>query len=307
VSGFYIEKKGSSLETVAQNSATLDLLARGDGTEILLQEIEADKVIQISSAERSSVMEFFYILSGSLVYLQEDEAQEVYRTGDYFYTHYYSGLQYLRTLEKTQILYVSTQPIFHYISEKINDLMEMVKSVEAKDYYTHSHGQRVQDFARKIAEHLGFSGERLERLLYAALFHDIGKVRLPDQIIAGRNKPTEEEWEMIKKHPIYGQEIVSHSFLRNVGEIIGQHHERLDGSGYPSGLRGTEILLEARIIAVIDAFDAMTTDRTYHKAMAYSEAVNELKRFAPTKFDEKVVNIFISILEEEGLYSTTEA
>ncbi len=307
MSGFYVEKMGNSLEKVAQNSATLDLLAKGDGTEILFQVIEANKIFQIVSLERNSTMEFFYILSGEMIWMKEDGEQTKLEAGDYFYTHYFCGKEYLKTLSKAEILYVSTRPIFRHLSNKMNNLMEMVKSVESKDYYTHSHGQRVQDYARRIAEHLEIAGDRLENLLYAALFHDIGKIRLSDAIIAGNNKPTDEEWDQIRQHPIYGAEIVSNSFLRNIAPIIMQHHERLDGSGYPHGLKGSEILLEARIIAVIDAFDAMTTDRTYRKSKSVNEAIIELKDLAGTEFDERVVDIFAKILKEEGIYSTTEA
>jgi HD-GYP domain-containing protein (c-di-GMP phosphodiesterase class II) len=139
--------------------------------------------------------------------------------------------------------------------------------------------------------------------MYASLFHDIGKIRLSDKIVSGHEKPTDKEWTQIHKHPIYGKEIVEKSLLRNIGEIIVQHHERLDGSGYPYGLKGDDISLEARIISVIDAFDAMTTDRSYSKAKTIDEAVEEIKMEAGLKFDSEIVNLFIEVLTEEGLYN----
>ncbi len=303
MSGFYIEKRGSSLEKVSQNSATLDLLARGDGAEVLLQEIEADKIIQISSPNRPSVMEFFYILEGSITWLKQDGTSSEISAGDYFYINYFKGKEHLKTNEITKILYVSTEPIFHHISYVIKDFMNMINQVEEKDYYTHSHGKRVQDYASRIASKMGIAGESFERLMYASLFHDIGKIKMDDSILNGKNYPTEREWEEIQKHPIFGREIIEKSLLRNIGEIVEQHHERLDGSGYPYGLKGDKISLEARIIAVIDAFDAMTTDRSYAKAKSITEAVGELKSDAGVKFDEDVVDLFIEVLEEEGLYN----
>src|SRR6056297_57797 len=97
MSGFYIEKKGSSIEQVSQNSATLDLLARGDGTEVLLQEIDSDKIIQIASPDRKSVLEFFYILEGSMIWMKEDGSSEELTSGDYFYTNYFRGKKHLKT------------------------------------------------------------------------------------------------------------------------------------------------------------------------------------------------------------------
>lgn len=303
--GFFIEKSGGSLEKVSQNSATLELLARGDGTEILMQEIKANKVIQVVSQESSSVMEFFYVLDGSLAWLKNGE-EEILQSGDYFYTHHFKGKEYLKTLSETKLLYVSTQPIFHYISKQIKDLMEMVNSVEKKDYYTHSHGKRVHDISGKVAQKLGITGERLEKVLYAALFHDIGKIKLSDNIVGGHSKPTAEEWEQIKMHPIFGKQIVEQSFLRYIGPIIVQHHERLDGSGYPYGLKGEDICLEARIISLVDAYDAMTTNRSYRKAKEVEEAIIELGLLTETKFDKQVYDIFVNILIEEGEYRPSE-
>ena len=221
----------------------------------------------------------------------------------YFYINYFRGKEHLKTREITKLLYVSTEPIFHHISEVIKDFMAMINQVEDKDYYTHSHGRRVQEYASKIASKMDIIGDRFERLMYAALFHDIGKIKLDDTIINGTEAPTNDEWGEIHKHPIYGREIIERSLLRSIGEIVEQHHERLDGSGYPHGIKGDSILLEARIIAVIDAFDAMTTDRSYAKAMSIQEAVKELTNDAGTKFDSEVVKYFVEVLIEEGLLS----
>jgi HD-GYP domain-containing protein (c-di-GMP phosphodiesterase class II) len=303
MSGFYVEGKNSSLEKISQNSATLELLARGDGAEVLLQEIDADKIIQIASPDRESTMEFFYILEGSITWMKKDGEHVVLSAGDYFYINYFRGKEHLKTREITKLLYVSTEPIFHHISEVIKDFMAMINQVEDKDYYTHSHGRRVQEYASKIASKMDIIGDRFERLMYAALFHDIGKIKLDDTIINGTEAPTNDEWGEIHKHPIYGREIIERSLLRSIGEIVEQHHERLDGSGYPHGIKGDSILLEARIIAVIDAFDAMTTDRSYAKAMSIQEAVKELTNDAGTKFDSEVVKYFVEVLIEEGLLS----
>ncbi len=303
--GFYFKKNGQSLEKVTQNSGTLDLLASGDGTEILLQEIAADKIIQIAPPAEAGVMEFFFVMSGRLELKNEDGSVEILESGDYFYALNIQGKIYLKTMVTTKLLYVSSTPIFHYISNQIKHLMDMVKSVEEKDFYTHSHGQRVQKYARAIADRLGFKGQQLENILYASLFHDIGKVRMSDDIIASTRMPTSEEWDLIKQHPLDGKEIVEGTFLHAIGEIIAQHHERLDGKGYPSGIMGDGICMESRIIGVVDAYDAMTTNRTYRKALSPREAVNELEANKHSQFDPQVVDIFIDLLQKEGVVTPT--
>jgi HD-GYP domain-containing protein (c-di-GMP phosphodiesterase class II) len=140
------------------------------------------------------------------------------------------------------------------------------------------------------------SPDRLELLIYAALLHDIGKMGIPSQILKKTGPLTPEEWEEIRKHPSAGRAIIEKTFLKNAGPIIEQHHERYDGTGYPLGLKGDEILIEARIISVVDAFDAMSSERPYRKAMTNDEIIAELRRCSGTQFDPKVVEALIDVI-----------
>jgi HD-GYP domain-containing protein (c-di-GMP phosphodiesterase class II) len=149
---------------------------------------------------------------------------------------------------------------------------------------------------------MGLSDNDIENIRKAALLHDIGKISVPDHILMKPGKLSEEEMEVIKKHPANGAKIIEPvEPLKHATKIIKHHQECYNGTGYPEGLRGKEIPLGARIIAVADAFGAMTTDRPYRRALSIGEAVKELKKCAGTQFDPHLVEIFISILEEKGI------
>ena len=136
---------------------------------------------------------------------------------------------------------------------------------------------------------------------FGALLHDVGKIAVPKEIINKPGKLDEREWEIIKTHTIEGQRMLERvgGFMREVGEIVRSSHERWDGGGYPDGLRGAEIPLEARIVSACDAFNAMTTTRSYRRAMSLSEALAELTRGAGTQFDPRVVDALVALMRRE--------
>ena len=173
------------------------------------------------------------------------------------------------------------------------------RTIEAKDEYTGEHIDRVQSYSIKMGRALGLPDERLEQLRYASILHDIGKIGVPDSILGKPDKLTRDEWREMEKHPEIGERIVGQvDQLGRAAKIIGQHQERYDGAGYPRGLEGQEISLEARIIAVADAWDAMRTDRPYRRALSREEAIKELKDNAGTQFDPDVVQLFLDLTHE---------
>ncbi len=139
-----------------------------------------------------------------------------------------------------------------------------------------------------------------ELLVNGAVFHDVGKIDIPDSILQKPGKLTDAEWEIIKKHPITGRDVVIAKGMTDIADIVAQHHERIDGKGYPMGLKGDEICIGAKIIAVVDAFDAMTSKRPYRPALPQSEALAELRAKSGTQFDPIVVEALAQILVEEG-------
>ncbi|MEW6325686.1 MAG: HD domain-containing phosphohydrolase, partial [Nitrospirota bacterium] len=174
----------------------------------------------------------------------------------------------------------------------------LAQAIEAKDHYTRGHCDRTVEYAMAIAEQLGLPEEERQALRYAAFLHDVGKIGIHESILAKEGRLTEEEYRLMQNHPSMGAEIIKGvEFLRPVVPLVYHHQERFDGKGYPAGLSGEKIPLGARIVAVLDTFDAMTSDRPYRKAMSLSLAISELRRCAGTQFDPKVVEAFIAVLE----------
>lgn len=298
--GFYTGSEDNCIEEVKQNSGTLSLIARGDGTEVLLQRIKSGSPFFLEPGDIPDTMEFFYILEGSLTYKTE-ENEELLGKGEYFYVLDLKSPVHFKALDDLVLLYVSTQPLFKYLSNDIKNLTYLLSQIELKDLYTHSHGKRVRDYSTMIGKKLGLSEARLEKLVFASLFHDIGKASVPDEVLKKPGRLTDDEMDFIKKHPVDGSKMVESTFLEDVGNIIAQHHERLDGSGYPNGLKSDEILLEAKIIGIADSFDAMTSDRPYRKAMSFETAIQELTRLSGIHYDGKLVRIFMEALEENKI------
>ncbi len=184
--------------------------------------------------------------------------------------------------------------------------MDMVQTIarmiDAKDSYTHEHADRARKYANLIARKLNLPAEMVKHVEYAALMHDIGKIGIEESILRKPGKLTIEEISIIRKHPSIGNKIISPvTFLNPVAPMILYHQEWYNGQGYPEGLKKEEIPLGARIVAVIDAYDAMCSERPYRKAMSKDYAINELKRGAGIQFDPKVVDKFIEILHEEDM------
>lgn len=170
----------------------------------------------------------------------------------------------------------------------------MVAAIEAKDPYTHEHSWRVAEYALILGRGLRLSHDELITLELGALLHDIGKIGVPDAVLVKPGKLTEDEYKMMKKHPLLSAAIVSNmEWLADVVPIVKCHQERVDGLGYPAGLRGEEIPKFSRMVYVADSFDAMTSDRPYRKAMSLKEAFMELERNAGKQFDSDFVKVFV--------------
>jgi len=296
--GFFARNSDEYIEKVSQKSASLSLIAHGDGVEIFIQEIKEDTISFLEPFDNGELLEFFFVLKGKLICSQEGRDDIILKSGDYFYAHNITSPVEIKTIEPTTLLYVTSKPIFKYLSKDISELRKIMQRVEEKDSYTHGHGKRVRDLAYVLGGKLGLSKGKMERLLMGALFHDIGKINIPDEILKKPGKLTPEEFEFIKKHPIDGAEMVQGTFLEGIADIIRQHHERIDGSGYPDGLKEDEILLEAKIIAIVDSFDAMTSKRPYRDAFGWEKALEELKSLAGKKYGAKLVELFENCIKE---------
>jgi len=175
-------------------------------------------------------------------------------------------------------------------------LEALVSALDAREHETHAHSQRVREFALALARQLGLEGDELTHIGRGALLHDVGKIGVPDSILLKPGKLTHQEWVEMKRHPQTGYEILQNiKFLAPAAEIVLCHQERWDGKGYPNSLRGKDIPLGARIFAIVDTLDAMTSDRPYREALSFDATMAEIKRCAGTQFDSEIVDCFFSI------------
>ena len=180
----------------------------------------------------------------------------------------------------------------------LSTVKSLASAIDAKDEYTRHHSTRVTEFTLKIAKSMKLSGRELEDLELAAILHDIGKIAVPEHIL---NKPgalTDEEFASIKEHPLRGQIILDPvKELNEIGKVVRSHHEKYDGTGYPDGLKGTEIPLGSRIMAIADTFDSITSDRPYRSAASHRRAVKEIIRCSGSQFDPEVVEHFLKVYQ----------
>jgi response regulator RpfG family c-di-GMP phosphodiesterase len=187
-------------------------------------------------------------------------------------------------------------------------LKALVQALETRDSETHGHSERVVTFSLRLAHEVGLEEERMRDLELGALLHDIGKIGVPDMILRKPAKLSEREWEKMKLHPLQGYQILRDiPFLEGAARVVSQHHERWDGKGYPCGLRGEQIDMCARIFAVADAFDAMTSNRVYRQGRTFEEAYRELEKHAGTQFDPEIVKAFKEVPTEDWDFLRTRS
>jgi putative nucleotidyltransferase with HDIG domain len=183
----------------------------------------------------------------------------------------------------------------------LDSVKVLAGAIDAKDPYTRGHSERVRRMSLKIAVSLGFTEERMEILEYGALLHDIGKIGIKDEILSKQGPLSQEEYQMIQEHPLIGVKIVEGiEFFEDKIPMIRNHHEHFDGRGYPDGLAGEAIPIEARIIAVPDAFDAMASLRPHRRAMALEEILSEMEKNKGKQFDPRFLEIFL----QEKIYES---
>jgi len=184
-------------------------------------------------------------------------------------------------------------------------IRSLALAMEAKDTYTHGHSMRVQTWATAVAEELGVTGPRLKALAYAAELHDIGKLAIPDEVLKAPRRLTPTEFALVQEHPRRGVELLRHlAFLKPACPAILHHHERIDGAGYPDGLAGDEIPLEARIMAVVDTYDAMTSARPYRPPLSHEVAAAELRRSVGTQLDARCTETFLQLIGDGELVTS---
>jgi response regulator RpfG family c-di-GMP phosphodiesterase len=176
-------------------------------------------------------------------------------------------------------------------------IISLAAAIDARDHYTHGHSNRVAGIALKISRILNLPDESIEKIKLASMLHDIGKIGVPDKVLLKPGRLTEKEFEIIKKHPVYAVNILKHlPRLKGIIPIVYHEHERYDGKGYVEGLKGKAIPIESRVISVADAYEAMTSNRPYRKAMPKAKAIREIKCNSAKQFDPNVVKAFLKVI-----------
>ena len=296
-------------EIIRNNIRAIDVPARygGDEFSAILPKSSIDSALRIASRLRNAVESEFNNESspitcsvGVAVWPTDGLMKEalIHAADTALYQAKKMGRNRVYTASKLATLKVSEKSTDQESSNVVDTIYALAATVDAKDHYTYGHSNKVSKYACEIATELGYSEERIQVIKIAGLLHDIGKIGVSDDILGKKQSLDDSDWKPIHSHPEMGVSILRH--VDSIKECLPGvlcHHEHYDGTGYPQGLKGENIPLEARILAVADSYDAMTSSRLYHEnPHAPGWAVEELIRCSGTQFDPNVVNVFVKIL-----------
>lgn len=303
--GVFINKLNTDNNTPEVNSAGVKLLAKFGDMEIMEQSFIAGDTVWLSPPTDSNAWEFYFILSGEAE-LELDDETCLLRPGDSFTLQGLKRDIIVKSKFDTKILYFSNTPIYNEKKDFEVYLKALITQIDSKDHYTARHSMNVMNYALKIYETMFESFKDVDNeaklkdvkdIAVASLFHDVGKCNTPDEILKKKGKLESEEMKVIRHHPVDTGRLLRKYYNNRIAEIAENHHERIDGSGYPFGLSGHELSTEAKILAVVDAFDAMTTDRGYNNVKSFADAAEELYNL-PHLFDHEVASVLKRLVDE---------
>lgn len=298
VRGVHLSRSGECLEKVAAPSMTLHLVASGDGTEVIRQEVPAGKRFGLRPEDGWNALECLCILQGSAVW--ENGARSVQLgPGDTLKGSPVQEPCILRATSNLVALYICSRPVFHQVSDELRRLRELAVEVEMKDGNTKDHCARIQRLADRLGTAMSLDATRHHNLLYGSYLHGLGKVMIPDAILNKPGQLTAAEWAIMKQHTVHGYTMLEHTAVADCRHIPLQHHERWDGTGYPHGLARQAISLEAQIVSVVDAYDAMTSDRVYRAGLPREHALSEIESQSGRQFHPDVVHAFLGLPEQD--------
>lgn len=293
-------RRGKPIEKVFMRGLELSMIAVGDGTEVIHHTLEKDTRWAIGPSEGWTALECVFVIRGKLRCIV-DHHDWVAKAGDSFSTAPVKRDVMFIALEDTEFLYISSQPVFHMYSQQVQAMRELAISVEEKDGYTADHCQRILDLSMAIGDKLQLSNQDMYDLNLGSFFHDVGKVIVPLEILCKPGKLTADEWNVMKNHTSYGRKMLQDTglpYLQAPGVIVEQHHERFLGQGYPNGLDYKKTHIGSSIVAVVDSFDAMTSDRVYQKGRTSQAAVAEIVENREKLYHPDVVDAFVSVVAD---------
>ena len=258
--------------------------------------LSEDRMMNILPLEDEQGFKSYYLIAGTAMVLEN--SQELH-PGDLVIYKQNHDMLTLKTLTScTFLVHTSKHDVYANLTARVDTMDQLLKDIQCKDHYTGEHSIRVYELVKALAMRLGYKNKALDHLIIAAHYHDLGKIHIDDDILNKPGKLTDEEYDYIKTHVTASKEMIVSHFSEIVYYIIEQHHERYDGSGYPFGLIGEEILPESRILAICDSFDAMITDRVYKKGKTIQTALEELSQLSGTLYDPVYVSEFIRMIQD---------
>lgn len=285
----------STLEMKNKNSK-IEKKYHDDILQTSVMHLSVDRILYIDPVPSSEAYKSYYVVKGSCFVFDDGS---ILREGDLLIFRGVGEVKTIKTLEDTTLLVHATNYDVYRTLEKNNDTVDkLLKEIQTKDHYTGEHSLRVYELVKRLAVKLGYKDKALNNITKAAYYHDLGKIHVPDEILNKPSRLNDDEFEEIKNHVHYAKDTVLEYFNEDVLSIILQHHERVNGSGYPLGLRGDEIRREARILAVCDSFDAMITNRVYKTGKSMEVALLELKELSGVQYDSEIVSAFIAMMLE---------
>ena len=294
-------------DSAAGNEPSTQLLTKQGDLEVILHRINGESVVWLFPASDPNATEYFFIHAGG-VDLAMDDGLVSLGVGDSFTV---SGLKRdvpVKLHGDAEILYVTNCPAFEAVTHVNDSLQELLTRINEKDHYTSRHSKAVLQYSLALYDAMQDRGPDIPRddLAFAALFHDVGKCFVPTEILQKPDKLEQSEMRYILRHPIDSGRMLLPNFGEQIAEIARNHHERLDGSGYPRGLRAEDISLSSQIVAVADVFDAMTSDRGYNLVKTHTQAAEELVSLSH-QFDSRITSVLKHLVStgalEEGVGS----
>lgn len=278
------------------SSAVVSKKFTSDTLEINFYYFGKDCLFFVDQAKFPGSLKTYTVISGSCLNL---ETEQILEAGDLFTVDHTQPVLNFKTLEDiTLVVHAYNNSAYDHFVTNSDHITLLLTEIQNKDSYTKEHCNRVFELSQKLAIDCQLTSQALHNLILAARYHDVGKVFIDDEIL---NKPgalSAEEYEKMQAHVLKGKALITDNFSEAIFNIISLHHERIDGSGYPYGLKADEIPIEGRILAICDSYDAMITDRVYKKGKSVAEALDELRHLAGKTLDGELVHRFIKIIEE---------
>ncbi len=299
--GIQFNRRAAAGYSSAECEPSTQLLSKQGDLEVILHRINGESVVWLFPARDPNATEYFFIHAGG-VDLAMDDGLVSLGAGDSFTV---SGLTRdvpVKMHGDSEILYVTNCPVFESVAHVDESLKDLLSRINEKDHYTSRHSKSVLQYSLVLYDAMLDRGPDIPRedLAFAALFHDVGKCFVPTEILQKPDKLDQAEMRYILRHPIDSGRILLQNFGEQIAEIARNHHERLDGSGYPRGLRAEDISLSSQIVAVADVFDAMTSQRGYNTVKSFTEAAEELVSLSH-QFDSRITSVLMHLVESGAL------